>query len=543
MTSPVGLDPATTHVESAVPSQDRRNPRAPRPPRWMWVLGFGVVLPVLIPIASLVVRVLGAGSVAWQTLATGRTFSLLVRSVVFTTLVTIAAAAIGVGAAWLVVRSDIGAQRLWTVLLSLPLVIPSYVLALSLLSFFGPRGLFADTTGVALPSISGGFGAWVTLTLSTYPYVFLVARAALRNIDPSHEEAARSLGAGPWRAFRTVVLAQLRPAVAAGSLLAALYTLSDFGAVSLMGFDVFTRVIYAQYQGRLDRTPAAVLALVLIVLALVVVWSEQRTRGRAAYFGSRPKRAVPIVRLTGRVRMAAYTGLGAVIGAALVLPIGVLVAWLIRGLAGGQVIDMRWGAVAGSVFGSLAAAFIAMAAALPVAVLAVRHQSAASRWLHGVVYVVFSLPHITVALAVVFFAANYLGGLYQSFTLLVLVYGAIFLAQATSAGEATLLQVNPNLEEASRGLGHSTWATLRRITVPLMWKGLLAGGVLVFLTTMKELPATLLLRPTGFDTLAVRIWSTTNELFYARAAAPALLLLFASAVPMYLLVIRPRRLT
>ena len=225
------------------------------------------------------------------------------------------------------------------------------------------------------------------------------------------------------------------------------------------------------------------------------------------------------------------------------LPIGVLVAWLIRGLAGGQVIDMRWGAVAGSVFGSLAAAFIAMAAALPVAVLAVRHQSAASRWLHGVVYVVFSLPHITVALAVVFFAANYLGGLYQSFTLLVLVYGAIFLAQATSAGEATLLQVNPNLEEASRGLGHSTWATLRRITVPLMWKGLLAGGVLVFLTTMKELPATLLLRPTGFDTLAVRIWSTTNELFYARAAAPALLLLFASAVPMYLLVIRPRRLT
>ncbi len=508
----------------------------------MWVIGFGVVLPVLVPIAALVIRVAGAGGEVWDTLATGRTFTLLVRSIVFTAAVTASAAAVGVAAAWLIVRSDIAGKRTWTVLVSLPLVIPSYVLALSLLSFFGGRGLFADVTGVALPSISGGFGAWLALTLSTYPYVFLVTRAALRNVDPSHEEAARSLGAGPLRAFRTVVLPQVRPAVAAGSLLAALYTLSDFGAVSLMGFDVFTRVIYAQYQGRLDRTPAAVLALVLIVLALVIVWAEQRSRGRAAYFAARTKRQAPTVALTRRWRVAAYCGLGGLVTAALVLPVGVLVAWLARGLAGGQVIDMRWGAVVGSIAGSIAAALLAMAAALPVVVLAVRHQSRASRWLHRAVYVVFSLPHITVALAVVFFAANYLGGLYQSFTLLVLVYAALFLAQATSAGEATLLQVNPNLEEASRGLGKGAWATLRRITFPLMWKGLLAGGVLVFLTTMKELPATLLLRPTGFDTLAVRIWSTTNDLFYARAAAPALLLLLASAVPMYLLVIRPRRL-
>ncbi len=224
------------------------------------------------------------------------------------------------------------------------------------------------------------------------------------------------------------------------------------------------------------------------------------------------------------------------------LPVAVLLYWLGRGLIGGQTIDMQWGAVAGSLSGSLAAAALAMAGAIPIVVLAVRYRSRMSRWLHRVVYVIFSIPHITVALAVVFFASNYLGGLYQSFTLLVLVYGALFLAQATSAGEATLLQVNPNLEDASRGLGKSAGETLRRITLPLMWKGLLAGGVLVFLTTMKELPATLLLRPTGFDTLAVRIWSTTNDLFYARAAAPALLLLTVSAIPMYVLVIRPRRL-
>lgn len=541
MSEPVGLAPAPAGSETGQPVLAPPRPGVHGAPRWMWVLGIAVVLPALVPIGSLVVRVFGGGDVVIDTILAGRTMALLVRSIVFTLLVTAAAAAIGVTAAWLLVRSDLPGKGTWTVLVSLPLVIPSYVIALALLSFFGGRGLFADVTGFALPSISGGFGAWLTLTLSTYPYVFLVARAAFRNLDPAHEEAARSLGAGAWRAFRTVVLPQLRPAVAAGSLLAALYTLSDFGGVSLMGFDVFTRVIYAQYQGRLDRTPAAVLALVLIALALVIVWGEQRTRGRAAYFGTRPRRLPPLVKLSRRGRAVAYGGLGVLTFAGLALPIGVLSAWLIRGVAGGQTIDMRWGAVAGSLTGSLVAAVLAMAAALPVVVLAVRHPGAASRWLRRAVYVIFSLPHITVALAVVFFAANYLGGLYQSFTLLVLVYAALFLAQAVSAGEAALLQVDPNLEEASRGLGRGSLATLWNITVPLMWKGLLVGGALVFLTTMKELPATLLLRPTGFDTLAVRVWSTTNDLFYARAAAPALVLLLVSAVPMYLLVIRPRR--
>ena len=138
----------------------------------------------------------------------------------------------------------------------------------------------------------------------------------------------------------------------------------------------------------------------------------------------------------------------------------------------------------------------------------------------------------------VFFASRYLGGLYQSFVLLAFIYATIFLAQATGSGRASLLQVNPHLEEASRGLGKGQLRTLREITIPLMWRGLLAGGVLVFLTTMKELPATLLLRPTGFDTLAVRIWSAADELFYARAAAPALLLVALSAIPMYYLAVR-----
>ena len=181
-----------------------------------------------------------------------------------------------------------------------------------------------------------------------------------------------------------------------------------------------------------------------------------------------------------------------------------------------------------------------MAAAIPVVVLAVRYRSRASAWLERSVFVAFSLPHITVAIAVVFFSVRYLGPFYQSLTVLIVVYATVFLAQATGSAKAALLQVDPAVEEASRGLGRGPWATLRAVTIPLIRPGLLAGGALVFLTTMKELPATLLLRPTGFDTLAVDIWSAANELLYARAAASALVLLAISAVPMFLLVVRQK---
>jgi iron(III) transport system permease protein len=511
-----------------------------RAPAWLWAASIAILVPALVPLAFLAGRVVGATDAAWSVTFSARTFELVVRSTAFTAAVTLAAVCIGVGAAWITTRVELRARRALTVLIALPLVIPSYVLALTYISFFGPRGLFADITSVSLPTVSGFFGAWLVLTLSTYPYVFLIVRSALRRLDPSLEEAARGLGASNGRVFRTITLPQLRPSIAAGALLSALYTLSDFGAVSLMRFDAFTRVIYAQYAGRLDRTPAAVLAVVLILIALVVLWAEQRSRGRATYFARRPTRPPRRERLSGRVQPIAYAALGGLIVAGVGLPVFTLTTWLLRGIARGDGVDMRWGAVIGSLAGSTTAGLLAMAAAVPVAILTVRYRSRASEWLDRSVYVIFSIPHITIALAIVFFGANYLGPLYQSFTVLAVVYATLFLAQATGAAGSALLQVNPHLEDAARGLGRSGAGAIREITVPLMWRGLLTGGALVFLTTMKELPATLLLRPTGFDTLAVRIWSTANELFFARAAAPALLLLAVSAVPMYLMLSRLR---
>lgn len=512
--------------------------RRPRAPAYLWIIAAMVLVPILVPFGALIVRGVTGGSESLDVLVSARTVRLTFNTALLTLAVTAAATAVGVTAAWILVRTDLRGRGIWTVVIALPLVIPSYVIALTLTSSWGPSGLIADATGIGMPSARGLWGATLALTLSTYPFVFLVAAAALRRIDPALEEAARGLGASAWRAFRTVVLPQLRPSVAAGALLVALYTLSDFGAVSLMRFDVFTRVVYAQYAGRLDRTPASVLALALVALALVVLVAEQRTRGRASYFSGKPARRPDTVPLVGRARLAALFFLAGLAAASLLAPISILGVWLQRGVERGQDLDVAWSAAAGSLAAATLAAVVAAAAALPVGVLVTRFRSTTTVWLERSIYAVYALPHIAVALAVVFFASNYLGGLYQSLTLLVVVYAALFLAQALGSTRAGLLAINPHLEDASRGLGRGPLRTLIAVTLPLVWRSIGAGALLVFLTAMKELPAMLLLRPTGFDALSVDIWMAADELLYARAAAPALLLVAVSAVPMYLLAMR-----
>jgi iron(III) transport system permease protein len=354
------------------------------------------------------------------------------------------------------------------------------------------------------------------------------------------EEAARGLGASPIRVFRTVILPQLRPAVGAGALLAALYTLSDFGAVSLMRFDAFTRVIYAQYSGRLDRTPAIVLSIVLILIAGLIIAAEQRTRGKGTLFSSKPSRPPTVHRLVGAPRVLSVVAMSAVVALGSVFPIAALVAWIVRGANNGADISVPWRAIGGSLTGGTLAALTAVVFTVPIVVLVVRYASRRTAALERSIFVGFSLPHITVAIAVVAFTITWARPIYQTLAVLVVTYAAMFLAQSVSAARASLAQIDPAVEEASRSLGRGPFATLLAVTVPLMRKGLLAGGALVFVTTLKELPATLLLSPPGFSTLAVRIWSSADELLYARAAASSLILIAVSVLPLYYLSIKPR---
>lgn len=524
-----GTAPARARPASATPA-----------PRWLWVLAGSVVGIVLLPLGYLGWTVVA--NPAWNLLLSARTAQLLVNTVLLTVSVSITAATIGVAAAWVIARLNISFRRTWMALLALPLVVPSYVGALVMVAATGPRGLISDVFAIEVPRMGGFWGAWLSLSLFTYPYVFLVATVVLRRIDPTLEEAARGLGASSGKAFRTITLPQLRPAIGASVLLVALYTISDFGAVSLMRYDTLTRAIYTQWSARLDRAPALTLAVLLILLAAVVLWAEQRSRGRAEYYSPRPVRTTRLFDLTIRGQVTTYTFLGTVITLALVIPVGVLGFWLVRGLNLGEPIGATvFGPALRSLGVSLVASLAAVLAAIPIAVLAVRFPGRWSSRMERSVWAVYALPHITVGVAVLYFTVTFLTPLYQSLFVLVTVYVAIFLPQATGAAQAALRQVNPHVEEASRSLGRTSLGTLIAVTVPMISRGLLSGGTLVFLTVMKELPATLLLRPTGFDTLALRIWEHTKEGFYTRASAASLVLLLISAVPMYFLATRELR--
>jgi iron(III) transport system permease protein len=518
-------------------------PRAHRLPPVVAGAALLVTAGMLLPIAYLVLRTAGAGDAFWETIGRPRTLDIIIRTCLLAAAVAGAAITLSLPLAWLTTRTDLPLRDVWSVLLVLPLVFPSYVGAFAFVAALGPRGmlqaLLAPLGVERLPEIYGFAGAWLVLTLFTYPYVLLPVRAVMQRLDRSIEEAARSLGKGALTVFLRVTVPQLRPALAAGGLLVALYTLSDFGVVSILRFDSLTRVIFVQYKSAFDRSGAASLALVLVAIGMLFVLLESVTRGRARYYGRGS--GLPRTVALGRWKWPALLFCGLIAALSLALPAGVIAYWLARGLAAGQSVDFVRPAVWNSVYASGLAAAAAVAAALPVALLSVRHPGVLSRLIEKITYSGFALPGITIALALVFFAANYTPFLYQSLGLLVFAYVVRFLPQAVGACRSTLLQVNPNTEEAARGLGHNGFNVFRRVTLPQLLPGISAGGMLVFLTAMKELPATLLLSPLGFSTLATQIWSSTTEAMFARAALPALVLVAISALPMTLIILRERR--
>ncbi len=545
-----------------------------RPPAAVLIPAVLVALVLVLSPAYLSIRTLGAGPEIWDLLARPSVLFILLRTLALVFSVTAGCILLALPLAWLTVRTDLPFRRFWNVTLLLPLVLPSYVGGLVAISTLGGGGIiqewldagtglddasvFGDfprsilvppvnfllsLTGLEeIPNIEGFAGAFIVLTLLSYPYVLLTLRAAMWRLDPSLEESSRALGRNYWATFYNVTLPVLRPSIAAGGLLVALYTLSDFGAVSLLRYETFTWAIFVQYDSGFSRTLGAAMSLVLVAVALGLVAAEGVTRSKSRYYrtGEGASRPANVLRLRWW-KWPALALCVAVVLTALALPIGVLLFWLIRGVAAGEPFLFLWGALRNSIYASALAAAVTAAAALPVAVLTVRFPGIFSSFLEKVSYIGFALPGIAVALGLVFFAANYALFLYQTVAVLVVAYLVLFLPTALGAIRASLLQMNPDLEQAARSLGRSSWAVLLTITFPLVRPGVLAGAALVFLLTMKELPATLILSPIGFDTLASSIWSASSEGFFARAAAPALLLVLASGLALVFLTQRQQQ--
>lgn len=499
-------------------------PRSPgRPPRALLLAGVLTALVCVIPLVYLLVRVGGAGvHRVFEVLGHRRTLDTVGTSVGLVAVVVAACLAVGVPTGWLLARARLPLRAMWVVVAALPLAIPSYVAAYAWLARF---------------PLSGFWAAAFILTLGCFPYVALPVTAALRSTDPALEEVARALGRGPLRAFTGTALPHAWPAAAAGALLVALYVLSDFGAVALLRVDAFTRVIYASYRGSFDRVGATVLALVLVALAILLVVAERRVRGRRLRWrvGTGTRRVADPVDLPGLRRVLAVAWLTLLACLALGVPLGSLLLGLLDSRGATPAVGELAAAAAQSFLVAAAGAVLAVVLALPVAVLAARYRTATVRIVETAAYTGHALPGVVVGLSLVFLTLAVLPAVYQSVAALAFAYAILFLPKAIGSIRSATEAVPPILESTARTLGRGPLRAWAATTGRAILPGVLTGGLLVLLTAMKELPATLMLRPTGLDTLATELWSRTEVAAYGAAAPYAFALVVLAAVPAWML--------
>ncbi|MCH8843089.1 MAG: iron ABC transporter permease [SAR324 cluster bacterium] len=509
-------------------------------PLGMAVAGAAVSLTMMLPLVYVAGYGLGAGGKVWGRLWGNWIPQLMVNTLGLALVTAGVTFLLGVSLAVLITRFDFFGKRVWSWLLATPLGIPPYIMAYAYTEMFLPGGWAPQAASwlagheADVPMIYGRFPAvvWV-LSLATYPYVYLLVRASLLNYNAAFDEAARIQGAGLWRRFLGITLPLQRPAIMAGLFLVVLYVFSDFGAVSMMRFPTFTRAIYLELVGRSDRASASALALVLIALSWLLFMQERRARSRSRFYQTggtyrklRPRRCGA----AGTVAIWSYLTL------VFTASFGLVVAFLVhRSVDGirleGWPADL-WGYAFNSLFAAGSAATVSLFLIVPVAYLATRYREWWYQAYLWASYAGYVLPGPIIGMGVLFIAIHLFAPIYGTVAVVVLAYLIRFLPQGLQAQESAFHQIKPNLEEAARTCGVSFHTALLRVVLPLAKTGIFTGWVLVFVSSMKELPATLLLRPLGFDTLAVRIWMETSEEFYS-LAAPAALVLIAVTVPLF----------
>lgn len=448
-----------------------------------------------------------------------KTLEVLLTTVSLVAIVALLATLLGSALAWSLHSIKLPNPNLFRALAILPIAIPSYVFTYCWLSL-----------GV-LPA--GFFAAVVVLTLSTTPYVILAALASLRRVDSAQVDVAQTLGLNQFKIFLRVTLPQMRNALAAGALLVSLYVLSDFGAVSLLGVDTFTRTIQNTYQGSFDRSSAAVLALMLVALSGVVISLEVSSRRRSRIIKSSvsiTKQVDPIASL--RLRISAIALLTSYLVAALFIPLSVLLFRFFSRPRPIDYLELGQAAISTILVASIGA-FIALLLAIPVALLALRASLIGKISERGVL-LVNALPGVVMGLALVALGSDF-PLIYQTVGLLGVAYAILFLARSVGSIRTSLSRVPENLTEIAATLGQSRSRIFYRVTLPLAAPGILTGTLLVLLSAMKELPATLMLRPTGFETLATEMWNNTAIFRFSEAAPYALLLVIIAAVPTFLI--------
>ena len=468
---------------------------------------------------------------------------------------------IGVSLAWLTSLCEFPGRRWLDWALMLPFAIPAYVLAfvfVGLLDFAGPvqsllREWFGN--GLRLPRVRSTGGVIIVLVLVFYPYVYLLARTAFLAQGKGLMEAARMLGQSPWQAFWRVALPVARPAIAAGVALALMETLADFGAVAVFNFDTFTTAIYKTWYGFFSLSSAAQLASLLLLAVMLVLYGERRARGQDHAASERP-RGQALYRLSGFKAWLASGWCALVFACAFVVPMVQLVAWCWQ--RGRFDLDERYRElILHTLYLGAMAALITVAVALLLAFARRQAPTPGIRAGVAIANLGYALPGSVLAVSLMLAfsfldrelvvpVSSWLSGagrplLLGSVAALLVAYLVRFIAVAYGPLESSLARIRPSLPEASRSLGVGGARLFFKVYLPLLLPGTLSAALLVFVDTLKEMPATLLMRPFGWDTLAVRVFEMTSEGEWARASLPALTLVLVGLLPVIGLIRRSAR--
>ena len=530
--------------------------------RWWLIASLCLAALVIAPLLVILSAWAHVDADLWGHLVEHRLPTLLWNTLLLVSGTGVGVMVLGVGLAWLTSMCQFPGRGFFDWALMLPLAVPAYVLAfvaLGLFDFAGPvQALWTAMfgRGVAVPEIRSAGTVIAIMVLVFYPYVYMLARSAFLGQGRSAMEAARVLGLGPWQAFFKVSLPMARPAIAAGMALALMETLADFGAVSVFNYDTFTTAIYSAWFGLFSLDAAAQLASLLLLLVAVGLFGERHLRGRARYHEGGRRGRQPLIQLRGGRAWGASAAASLVLLLSFVLPAAQLVWWVWDEAIGD--LDPRYiELLTRTVMLGAGAALLTVSGAAILAYTKRQYCSPLGRGVIAAATLGYALPGsvLAVGIMVVFTAVDgFLADLAQrwfglefyqllggSVLGLYLAYAVRFMNPAFGAVDSALERITPSIPEAARSLGATQWPLLRRVYLPMLRPGLLTGALLVFVDVMKEMPATLLLRPFGWDTLAVRIFEMTSEGEWQRAALPALTLVLVGLVPVILLVRRSGR--
>jgi iron(III) transport system permease protein len=449
-----------------------------------------------------------------------KTLEIITNTLSLALVVAIAAVVIGTLFASLLFASKLRSRAFLLAISALPLAIPSYVFTYSWIAIW--------------PSFRGFWAAALVLTFSTMPYILLATFAALRRIDKVQIDVARSLGCNRLQVFSRVIIPQIRNSIAASTLLVILYVFSDFGAVSLLGVDTFTRSIQNLYRASFDRQSAALLGLILVFFAAIIILTEERLQRRNHISRSTARIKDEVALITKPLaRSGAFTVIASYALLALVIPGYVLVSRMIANFNGIDLSSLLTATTNTLLVATLGAA-IAILFALPLSWTIITARNRLALVTEKMVLITHALPGVVLGLALVAISARF-AWLYQSVLLLALSYALLFLAKGVGATRTSIERVPTGLKEVASTLGVSPLETIRKVTIPLAAPGIGVGFLLILLAAMKELPATLMLRPTGFDTLAIEIWSQASINRFNDAAPYALILILIAAIPTFIL--------